>query len=159
MPNSDTAFNLVLIDDDDSIVRLISSVIAKHFEDQVTLESFTDPAQAMERLKQGAVDILITDFEMPEINGLELLQFAKKINPCCQVVCFTGKSTQENILAALELGATDYLLKPISHAELIMLITQAHERAFRWRRALVSTWRKSKNETPATAICPPVECL
>ena len=59
---------------------------------------------------------------MPGPGGLELLRCAKRRNPCTQVLFLTGRSTLEALTDALELGATDYLLKPLDQAELISLV-------------------------------------
>jgi len=82
---------------------------------------------------------LVTDLEMPGVNGLELLRCAKRKNPCTQVLFVTGHSTLEALTDALELGATDYLLKPLDQTELIELIEDAEKRLWRWRQALSGT--------------------
>ena len=143
---------LLLIDDDPAMVRLLTALLERSLGDKIEIESFTDPTAAERRLGTGEVDILLTDLEMPELNGLELLRCAKKRNAATQVLLLTGHSTHEALLNALELGAADYLLKPVDEAALIELVGQAHGRAVRWRRTLVETWRRKRKsvtgETP-----------
>jgi len=136
---------LLLIDDDPSMVRLLTQMIEGACGVDVELESLTDPAAARARIDQGGIDILLTDLEMPGVNGLELLRCAKRRNACTQVLFLTGHSSQEALLDALELGATDYLLKPVDQGQLLDLIRQAHQRRLRWQKALVGTWRQRKN--------------
>ena len=85
------------------------------------------------------VDILVTDLEMPGVDGLELLCWARRKNPCAQVLFVTGHSTLNALTDALELGATDYLLKPVDQAQLITLVEDAEKRLRRWREALAGT--------------------
>lgn len=77
---------------------------------------------------------------MPGVNGLELLKCAKHRNACTHVLFITGRSTLDALSAALEMGATDYLLKPLDQEQLIQLIRDARERLLRWREALAGTF-------------------
>jgi DNA-binding NtrC family response regulator len=130
---------LLLVDDDSSMVRLLTRIIDRSFGDRVELRSLVDPKEARRWIEENVVDILVTDLEMPGVNGLELLRCAKRRNPCAQVLFITGNSTLEALTDALELGATDYLLKPLDQAELIRLVEDAEERLRRWREALAGT--------------------
>jgi len=137
---------LLLVDDDPSMVRLLSTIIERSCGGEIAIESLTDPAKARERIIEGGVDILLTDLEMPDVNGLELLRCAKERNACTQVLFFTGHSSHEALLEALELGATDYLLKPVDQEELLELISQAFSRQKRWHQALAGTLRLRRKE-------------
>ncbi len=130
---------LLLVDDDPSMVRLLTEVIERSFGDRMTLHSLTDPKEARRWIEDHVVDILVTDLEMPGVNGLELLRCVKRRNPCTQVLFLTGHSTVDALTDALELGATDYLLKPLDQAALIELIEDADRRLRRWRQALAGT--------------------
>ena len=130
---------LLLVDDDPSMVRLLTKIIDRSFGNRVELRSLTDPKEARHWIEDNVVDILVTDLEMPGVNGLELLRCAKRRNPCTQVLFLTGHSTVDALTDALELGATDYLLKPLVQAELIELVEDADKRLRRWRKALAAT--------------------
>ena len=132
---------LLLVDDDPSMVRLLNKIIERQFEDEIELTSLTDPKEARTQIEAQIVDILITDLEMPGVNGLELLRCAKRRNPCTQVLFMTGHSTLAALSDALELGATDYLLKPLDQMQLIKLVGDSQERLLRWREALAGTLR------------------
>lgn len=138
------SFRLLLIDDDASMVRLLARIIQSEFGDQIELESLTDPADALRRLGERYYDMLITDLEMPGVDGLALLRCAKKRNAWTQVMFVTGKASQDTLLSAMELGAADYLIKPVQSAELLMLVRQAFDRQRRWREALADSWRKRR---------------
>ncbi|PHR95333.1 MAG: transcriptional regulator [Blastopirellula sp.] len=146
MPQHEQTVTLLVIDDDPAIVRLLEKVITRTFGEQINIESLVDPRDARTRINQGGVDILLTDLEMPGINGLELLRCAKRRNPCTQVLFLTGHSSQEALLDSFELGATDYLLKPVDQVELLELIEQSYRRHVRWRNALAETWSQQKSQ-------------
>ena len=133
--------NLLLVDDDPSMIRFLKTIIERKFEDRIELTSLTDPKEARNQIEARPVDILITDLEMPGINGLELLRCAKRRSACTQVLFMTGHSTVDALTDAMELGATDYLLKPLEKEQVIKLVGDAQERLLRWRKALAGTLR------------------
>ncbi len=142
---------LLLVDDDPSMLRLLTAVIERSFGDRVILHSLTDPKQARHWIEDHVVDILVTDLEMPGINGLELLRCVKRRNPCTQVLLLTGHSTVDALTDAMELGATDYLLKPLVQAELVALVEDAEKRVRRWRKALAGTLSAGREKHAAPA--------
>jgi DNA-binding NtrC family response regulator len=131
--------NLLVVDDDPSIIRLMVRVVDSHFGNVVKLRALTDPSVARDALEKGLVDVLVTDLEMPGVDGLELLRTAKRRNPLTQVLFITGRSSLDALLEALESGATDYLLKPLDVDTLVRLLRQSEERVQRWREALAGT--------------------
>ncbi len=133
---------LLLSDDDPNMVRLLTRIIDRSLGGQIKIESLTDPAEARARIDEGGVDILLSDLEMPGVDGLELLRCAKKRSAYTQILFLTGHSSHDALLDALELGATDYLLKPVDQQELLELIDQAQSRLRRWRQALAGTWAR-----------------
>jgi DNA-binding NtrC family response regulator len=135
---------LLLVDDDPDMVRLLQEVIERSFEGKLRIESLTDPTEARERINKGGVDILLTDLDMPGTDGLELLRCAKNRSAWSQVIFLTEHSSQKALLEALEMGATDYLLKPVDQEQLLDLVGQSHQRQMRWREALKETWRQKK---------------
>jgi DNA-binding NtrC family response regulator len=130
---------LVLIDDDPSMVRCLASIIHRAFHDDIEMLSFSEPTIAQDYLERELVHIVVTDLEMSQIDGLALLRMAKHRNPCAQVLLVTGHSSVDALLAALEYGASDYLLKPIDEALFIQLIRDALARVSRWQKALAGT--------------------
>ena len=141
---------LLLVDDDPSILRLLQHAVEKSFGDQVRVEAFDDPAAAIERIEAGGIDVLLSDLEMPGIGGLEVLRQAKCRHAHCQVIMLTGHSSQQALLEAMELGASDYLLKPFDKDQLTELVGQALARRVRWQRALAGTWQQAKQVDLAT---------
>ena len=131
--------NLMVLDDDPSIVRIVSKMLQDALADRIILTPMTDPAEAKAWLDENCCDILISDIEMPEIDGLEMLRFAKQRNAWTQVIFLTGRSTWDNIAEAIEQGASDYLLKQINREELVQLVSQMCSRFARWQSAVLGT--------------------
>ena len=109
----------VLIIDDQSISRLILEELIRSIDLDVTTESFADPVKALDWAKSNPVDLVITDFKMPQMDGVELIKWLRRLPQCSDVpvviiTCVEDKSVR---YSALESGATDFLTKPIDHTE------------------------------------------
>jgi len=111
----------VLIIDDQSISRMILEELigSIEFADTIITHAFADPVSALSWAKSNPVDLVITDFKMPNMDGVEFIQWLRKIPSCSDVpvviiTCVEDKSIRYR---ALEAGATDFLAKPIDHPE------------------------------------------
>jgi len=126
----------VILDDDAGIVRLVKTILRGAFGNELELYDFTDAHEAQQWISDNCCDLLISDIEMPEINGQDMLIFAKQRNAWTQVVFLTGQSSWMHVTQAVENGASDFTLKPIRRAELCNIVQQHIERAARWQSAL-----------------------
>ena len=91
------------------------------------VEDAPNGAAALERLQQGTeVDILMTDIEMPFMNGLELCTHARALCPNMKTVIFSAHSQFEYAQRAIEAGVTSYMLKPVRASEFEELIFRLH---------------------------------
>lgn len=133
--------NVFLVDDDVAILRIASKYLSDSFADRVNLWTTEDSRAAVAQFDESQCDLLITDIQMPEIDGLEVLRFAKTRNPWTQVVMFTGHNTIDRMSQAIELGASDYLLKPIVSDDFKAVVEQQLQRIARWKQTLVATMR------------------
>ncbi len=103
---------LVIVDDEPVILQILGVV----FEEgpwQVT--TCANGTEALEVMRKQGVDILLTDKNLPDVNGLELLRAAKEINDLAEVIVITAYANLETALTALELDAFDYVLKPLNN--------------------------------------------
>ena len=131
--------NLLLVDDDPSMVRLLTHVIEQSLGDKLSICGLTDSTAALDWLEQNCCDILVSDIDMPDFDGLQMLRYAKRRNAWTQVIFITAHSTWEKLTEAVEFGASDYLLKPIDHDDLITLLRQQYVRCARWQSAVLGT--------------------
>ncbi len=86
------------------------------------------PENALATVRENAVDIVLSDFKMPRMSGVELLEAIKEINPSIQVIIMTAYGTVESAIDAMKLGAADYITKPIDLYRLQVLIRNIVER-------------------------------
>ena len=114
----------VLIVDDARVVRAVVARClgnAGYHTDQAG-----DGAEALRKLATESYDVVITDLRMPQLGGLELLASVKRLAPSVEVIILTGTHAQDMSCAvkALRLGAHDYLTKPPSSADEVVLTVQ-----------------------------------
>lgn len=132
--------NVMIVDDDPSMVVLLRTYLAQQLGCTASLHVSTDAAAALDHLEFHGCDLLITDIEMPGLNGLTLLRAAKARNAWTQVVFITGHTSVDRLVEAIELGASDYLLKPLDRDELSEVVGQICRRLIRWESALLGTF-------------------
>jgi DNA-binding NtrC family response regulator len=133
---------LVVVDDDSAQTRLLAQCLNTSLPSHFHVEAFVDPADAQARVSSGWVDILLTDLQMPVVDGIDLVRAVRDRNPCAQVLVMTAFSTPDALLKALEHGAVDYLLKPLNLEQVVELVLQAEARLQRWRHSLAGTFHR-----------------
>ncbi len=107
----------MLIVDDDSREHDVIRYLLKKYSFDIETSYSTDGLQAKKLLEENVYDILLTDVQMPYMNGLDLAKFCKKRNPNCEILFFSGYDDFDYIKEALSLKAINYILKPISPDE------------------------------------------
>ncbi len=109
----------VLIIDDQLISRMILEQLIRSIGDETETISFSDPVKALEWAKHHSHDLVLTDFKMPNMDGVEFTQWLRNIPSCVDVpvIIITCMDDQSTKYRALEAGATDFLTKPIDHHE------------------------------------------
>jgi DNA-binding NtrC family response regulator len=85
----------------------------------------SDPNMAQDLLKKEVYDILIADLIMPEVDGIRLLEFTKRINPDLPVIILTGYGTVKTAVEAMKKGAFDYVTKPYNIDEIDLIVKRA----------------------------------
>ena len=106
---------ILLVDDDRNILKVIAFAL-KHRGYQVTTASGGEAA--IEALRVKAFDLVITDLNMPETDGIAVVKKAKELNQGCGVMILTGSPDPTLVARALRVGADDYMLKPCKLTEL-----------------------------------------
>jgi len=103
---------ILIIDDDKTFRVILKEVLIK--EGYHLLEA-PSGEKGLELVKSEHPDLVITDFQMPGMSGLDVLQAIVKLKTGIPVIMITGFSDTENIIKAIQMGAFDYLEKPVNH--------------------------------------------
>jgi len=110
----------ILIVDDEEIIRESLSFIL-HKEGFQVVEA-ANGRIALDLVRSGSFDLVLTDLEMPEMKGIELLEHITQISPETLVVIITAYGSIDTAIASLRKGAVDYILKPVEFDELLLKI-------------------------------------
>ncbi|PIQ84718.1 MAG: hypothetical protein COV75_00710, partial [Candidatus Omnitrophica bacterium CG11_big_fil_rev_8_21_14_0_20_63_9] len=115
--------NRILVVDDDPLIRgsLYEILRGQRFD----VEMASDGAEALDHLKRRPFQLVITDWKMPQVDGLSLLNYIKTQYPDVNVVLITGFGNISSAVEAIRQGAFDYLTKPIQPEELEATIQRA----------------------------------
>src|SRR5216110_2311396 len=116
---------LLIADDDPGLRESLERTLTREGY-RVILAS--DGNAALERLRAGGVDLVLTDLKMPGLSGIELLRAVKAIAADVDVILLTAFGTVEEAVKAMKEGAYDFLTKPFQRAQLLRLIRLALER-------------------------------
>jgi two-component system response regulator RpfG len=111
--------NTVLIIDDLFSSRLLLAEIVRQIDSKLNLELFETPARALEYARNNRVDLVLTDYKLPEFDGIELVRRIRTLSHCVDipVVVITVVDDRRIRYDALEAGATDFLIKPLDEHE------------------------------------------
>lgn len=111
------SINIIVIDDEPMNIALIEELL-KNMDEQIEFKSFLDPIEALTYLVNNPIDIMLTDYMMPQLNGEQLIQRAKILHPEMLSIMITAAADNETIkLQVLKAGANDFLTKPLNVIE------------------------------------------
>ena len=116
---------ILIIDDDRRTLALVASLIERIGYRAVAAE---DGPEGLLLLESEAPDLLITDLEMPVMNGIEVLQQAKSVDPGLMIMVMTGHGSVKSAVDAMKCGAFDYIEKPVNFDYLKIIVEQAFDR-------------------------------
>ena len=116
----------VLVADDEKSMQEFFEVMLVREGYQVTLASTAE--EAMEKLENRGVDLVITDINMPKATGMAVLKRSMEIDPDIPVIMITAFATADNAVEAMKIGAYDYITKPFRVDEIKLVIAKALER-------------------------------
>lgn len=143
IPFEKSRVRVLVVDDEDSIRNMLGITLK---EDGWTVELAENGKLGLEALQRASFHIVISDIQMPEMTGIQLLEAAKAKSPNTEFIIMTSNATLETAMQAIKLGAYDYLTKPFENlsvvskkmaqvAEKILLRQQNNELLKRLRKA------------------------
>jgi two-component system response regulator HydG len=115
---------ILVVDDHPEMVALLCDQLR---EEGYETYGTTEPAQALQRVGQGSIDLLLTDLRMGELDGLDLLIAARQIDPLLPIIVMTAFGAVETAVEAMRRGASHYLTKPYRTDDLLIHVHRALE--------------------------------
>lgn len=119
---TDDRSKILLVDDDAGVLRAHTRVLENA---GLRVEPALSGAQAIQCLRRQPYDAVLSDIDMPDMNGIQLLEQVRAVDLDVPVVFVTGAPSTETAIAAIERGALRYLLKPVEPAQLVKVTHEA----------------------------------
>lgn len=137
------------VDDEPAFAELQRTYLEDVFETEFSMETVTDPVAGRAYLDEHDVDCVVCDYDMPEMDGIELLASVREAHPTLPFVLLTARGSEEVASEAMRLGATDYVPKPSGSKEYRALANRIHSVVAQYRRQ-----RRARAEADALrALC------
>ena len=123
---------VAIVDDEEMVITSIRAFLT--LETEYEVHGFTEPEAAANFLETHPVDVVVSDYLMPKLNGIQLLAKAKQFQPEAARVLLTGHADKQSAIQAInDVGLFQYLEKPWDNAQLLLVIQSAIERTSLFR--------------------------
>ncbi|MBI5815564.1 MAG: hybrid sensor histidine kinase/response regulator [Nitrospinae bacterium] len=139
--------NVLIVDDEKEIALLLQKILDKGGH---KASIHDDAMAAIETLKKGGWDLLITDLRMPGISGLELIKIVREFNKELDIIVITGYGTMEILIEAIRYGASDFILKPVDRDQFLHSVNRVFERKTLSENLIARTQQLLQAEKMAT---------
>jgi DNA-binding NtrC family response regulator len=116
----------ILVIDDEHVIGLVCRLILE--EQGYEVDVGKTGQEGLERVEQGGYDVILLDFKLPDMDGMEILRKLRQEHPDQYPIVMTAFSTVENAVEAMKAGAFDYLAKPFTDDELLLTVGKAIEK-------------------------------
>lgn len=128
MINDLYVINVALVDDEEIFLRRVKSILEKNFN--VAVHCFLDSISFLSSLKSNSFELLLLDLNLPDLSGLEVIDYLSKMNVDIEIIMITGHGTIDSAVEALKKGARDYILKPVDKDRLLFSIRNVIDRIY-----------------------------
>ncbi|PXX97737.1 sigma-54-dependent Fis family transcriptional regulator [Marinifilum breve] len=133
---------ILIIDDDATICLMLQGLLKRKGFDADTVFS---AGEAIKKLENETFDLVLSDFRLPDFDGLELLQKIKAMHPSVPVIIMTSYADIRTAVSAIKMGAFEYVTKPLNPDEILLLINSALEKAQEKQEAPKKKEKKKKS--------------
>ncbi len=135
-------FTVMIVDDEEDFLNTLSKRLEKR---NVRVLRAVNGEIALTTLQQDTVDVVALDYKMPGMDGMQVLQAIKKLDPTIEVIMLTGHANVEAAVEGIEKGAFDYLMKPVGIDELMFKLEDAYN-------ARITRLKKKTTGKPKTNV-------
>ncbi|MCF8082192.1 MAG: response regulator [Deltaproteobacteria bacterium] len=119
------ALRVLLVDDEADFLETLEKRLKKR---NVGVSCAASGQEALAQLEKGPVDVVVLDVKMPGMDGLQALREIKRRYPLIEVIMLSGHANVEVAIEGMELGAFDYLMKPMDIDQLLYKLQDAHKK-------------------------------
>jgi DNA-binding NtrC family response regulator len=124
--------SVLLVDDENMVISSIRAYL--NLETDYDIHGFTTPEEAVKHMEEQTVDVVVSDFLMPRMTGLQLLAEAKRLQPEAARILLTGHADKQSAIRAInEVALYQFLEKPWDNAQLLLVIRSGLERTHLYR--------------------------
>jgi DNA-binding NtrC family response regulator len=142
---------IVLVDDEEMVLTSIRSFLA--IETDYKVLSFTSPIKALQQIEVNAIDLAISDYLMPEMDGITFLGKVKQLYPHAPRILLTGYADKENAIKAInDVGLYQYIEKPWNNDDLQLIIRNGLEKTLLLRQLQEKIHEVEKAQNDLTEI-------
>ena len=131
--------SILVVEDEPKMRRLLELQLA---DEGFRAQTVADAESALKLVNSAPFDLIVTDLKLPGMSGIEFLHSVKRANAAVPIIIMTAYGTVESAVEAMKMGASDYVLKPFSLAELVLVI----------RKELASHQLREENRTLREAL-------
>jgi len=118
---------IIIVDDEEMVLTSISSFLS--LETDFNVKTFLSPGKALEYLDNNSVELIISDYLMPDMDGITFLAKVREIQPQVPRILLTGYADKENAIKAInEVGLYQYIEKPWDNDDLLITIRNGIEK-------------------------------
>lgn len=121
------SFKVLFVDDE---VEFLDTLVKRMKRRSVEASGVGSGQEALDFLDTNSVDVVVLDVKMPGMDGLEALREIKRRHPLIEVIMLTGHANVEVAIQGMEMGAFDYLMKPMEIDELLYKVQDAFKKKF-----------------------------
>ena len=118
-------FRVLIVDDEDDFRE---AIIKRLRARKVDVEGADSGLKSLEMLANQEFDVIVLDVKMPGMDGIETLREIKLKKPLVEVIMLTGHASVESGIQGMQLGAFDYVMKPVALDDMMDKLRQAYER-------------------------------
>ena len=105
--------SILMLDDEPHVVAALRRALRSPLGDTVTLETFTDPHSALARVGEHAFDLVMSDFRMPVMDGIQFLRFVRELQPGAVRMVVSASTELNGVMSAInDVGVFRYVVKP-----------------------------------------------
>ena len=126
--------NILVIDSDENVLSALGGLLSNK---GYSVRTEKNPENAVEYLKNNIVQIAMIDLTLPDIEGIPVLEKIREASALTQIIIMSASTAPEKVIASLESGANDFIVKPFENLEHVAeIVEESEKKLLRWQNVL-----------------------